>query len=49
MEFINKINEMAKIHKNIKIFLDMDGTIVENVFDLNRSFEKKVDILRKGL
>lgn len=43
MEFINKINEIIKANKKIKIFLDMDGTIVENIFDINKSFEKKVD------
>lgn len=29
MEFINMINKIVKNNKNIKIFLDMDGTIVK--------------------
>ena len=33
MEFINLISEILKNNKNLKIFLDMDGTIVENIFD----------------
>lgn len=34
MEFINLISEILKNNKNLKIFLDMDGTIVENIFDI---------------
>lgn len=44
MEFINIINKIVKNNKNIKIFLDMDGTIVENIFDLEKSYEKKEGI-----
>lgn len=47
MEFINMINKLNKTDKNIKIYLDMDGTIVENIFDLNRSFEKKGGYIKK--
>ena len=41
MEFINLISEILKNNKNLKIFLDMDGTIVENIFDIEKSYEKK--------
>lgn len=44
MEFINLISEKLKNNKNLKIFLDMDGTIVENIFDIERSYEKKESI-----
>ena len=44
MEFINLISEILKNNKNLKIFLDMDGTIVENIFDIERSYEKKESI-----
>ena len=47
MEFINMINKIVKNNKNIKIFLDMDGTIVENIFDLEKSYEKKGGYLKK--
>lgn len=46
MEFINMINELIK-RNNIKIFIDMDGTIVENIFDLDKSYEKKGGYLKK--
>jgi len=38
------ISEILKNNKNLKIFLDMDGTIVENIFDIERSYEKKESI-----
>lgn len=44
MEFINLISEILKNNKNLKIFLDMDGTIVENIFDIEKSYEKKESI-----
>lgn len=44
MEFINLISEILKNNKNLKIFLDMDGTIVENIFDVEKSYEKKESI-----
>ena len=44
MEFINLISEILKNNKNLKIFLDMDGTIVENIFDIERSYKKKESI-----
>lgn len=47
MEFINLISEILKNNKNLKIFLDMDGTIVENIFDIEKSYEKKGKYLRK--
>lgn len=47
MEFINMISEIVKNNKNIKIFLDMDGTIVENIFNIEKSYEKKGEYIKK--
>ncbi len=47
MEFINLISEILKNNKNLKIFLDMDGTIVENIFDIEKSYEKKRKVFKE--
>lgn len=47
MEFSNIINKIINTNKNIRIFLDMDGTIVENIYDLDKSFEKKGGYIKK--
>ena len=41
------ISEILKNNKNLKIFFDMDRTIVENIFDIERSYEKKGKYLKK--
>ena len=33
MNFIDKISNIYKTNKNIEIYIDMDGTIVELLFD----------------
>ena len=47
MGFINMFNKIVEKNQKIKIFLDMDGTIVENIFDLEKSYEKKGEYLKK--
>lgn len=47
MEFINLISEILKNNKDLKIFLDMDGTIVENIFDIEKSYEKKRKVFKE--
>lgn len=47
MELINRINNIYKDKKDIKIFLDMDGTVVEFIFDSKEGFSKKGGYLKK--
>ena len=41
MEFIEKLNNIYKNNSNIEIYLDMDGTLVELIFDKHESYTKK--------
>lgn len=41
MNFIDKISNIYKTNKNIEIYIDMDGTIVELLFDKEGSYTKK--------
>lgn len=47
MNFIEKIDDIYKKNKNIEIYLDMDGTIVELLFDKNQSYREKGVYLNK--
>ena len=47
MEFIKKIDEFYKSGQEVKLFLDMDGTVVEFIFDLDNSFNKKGGYIMK--
>lgn len=47
MNFIEKIDAIYKKNKNIEIYLDMDGTIVELLFDKNQSYRDKGVYLNK--
>lgn len=47
MNFIEKIDNIYKQNKNIEIYLDMDGTIVELLFDKNQSYREKGVYLNK--
>lgn len=41
MNFIEKLSNLYKTNKNIEIYIDMDGTIVELLFDKEGSYTKK--------
>lgn len=45
--FIDKISNIYKTNKNIEIYIDMDGTIVELLFDKEGSYTKKGVYLNK--
>ena len=47
MNFIEEIDDIYKKNKNIEIYLDMDGTIVELLFDKNQSYREKGVYLNK--
>lgn len=47
MKFMNKLNEIYQNNKKIKIFVDMDGTIVECLFDKDDSYKKEGAYLKK--
>lgn len=47
MDFIEKLNNIYENHSNIEIYLDMDGTLVELIFDKNESYTKKGVYLNK--
>lgn len=47
MKIINEINEVYNEAQNIELFLDMDGTIIELLFDSEESFGKKGGYLKK--
>jgi hypothetical protein len=47
MEIINIIQKLKDERKNIKIYIDMDGTIVENIYDLEKSFLKRGGYIKK--
>ena len=47
MDFLNLINELSMNNKNIKLFLDMDGTIVELIYDLHESFKNSGVYIKK--
>lgn len=47
MNFIEKIDDIYKKNKNIEIYLDMDGTIVELLFDKNQNYREKGVYLNK--
>ena len=47
MNFVEKIDDIYKKNKNIEIYLDMDGTIVELLFDKNQSYREKGVYLNK--
>ena len=47
MDFIEKIDNIYKRNKNIEIYLDMDGTIVELLFDKKGSYTQKGVYLNK--
>ena len=47
MDFIEKLNNIYETHSNIEIYLDMDGTLVELLFDKNESYTKKGVYLNK--
>ena len=47
MDFIKKINSIYQKNQNIEIYLDMDGTIVEFLFDNENSFMKRGKYLKK--
>ena len=47
MDFIEKIDNIYKKNKNIEIYLDMDGTIVELLFDKKDSYTQKGVYLNK--
>ena len=38
------VKRIYESNKELEIYLDMDGTIVENIFDIERSYEKKESI-----
>jgi hypothetical protein len=47
MNFIEKLSNLYKTNKNIEIYIDMDGTIVELLFDKEGSYTKKGVYLNK--
>lgn len=47
MNFIDKTSNIYKTNKNIEIYIDMDGTIVELLFDKEGSYTKKGVYLNK--
>ena len=47
MEIIRIIEDLKKQNKRIRMFVDMDGTIIENVYDLEKSYEQKGGYLKK--
>ena len=47
MDFIEKLNNIYENHSNIEIYLDMDGTLVELLFDKNERYTKKGVYLNK--
>ena len=47
MKFMDKMKEIYQNNKNIKIYLDMDGTIVECLFDKDDSYKKEGAYLKK--
>ena len=47
MNFFDKMDHIMKNNNKIKVFLDMDGTIVENVFDSINSFSQKGGYIKK--
>lgn len=47
MNFIEKLSDIYKTNKNIEIYIDMDGTIVELLFDREESYTKKGVYLNK--
>ena len=47
MKFIEKMNELYKENKELNIFLDMDGTVVEYIFDLEESFAQEGGYVKK--
>ena len=46
MDFIEKLNNIYETHSNIEIYLDMDGTLVELLFDKNESYTKKGGVFK---
>ena len=47
MNFIDKIDNIYKKNNNIEIYTDMDGTIVEFLLDIDKSFMKRNGYLKK--
>ena len=47
MNFIDKIDNIYQNNKNLEIYTDMDGTIVEFLLDRDKSFIKRNGYLRK--
>ena len=47
MNFIEKLSNLYKTNKDIEIYIDMDGTIVELLFDKEGSYTKKGVYLNK--
>ncbi len=47
MEIIKIIEELKNQNKRIRMFVDMDGTIIENVYNLEKSYEQKGGYLKK--
>lgn len=45
--FFKKINSIYQKNQNIEIYIDMDGTIVEFLFDNDNSFMKRGKYLKK--
>ena len=37
MKFIERIGEICEQNNNVEIYLDMDGTIIELLFDIEKS------------
>ena len=47
MKIVEEINKVYQKNKKIKLFLDMDGTITELLFDSEKKYLKKGEYLNK--
>lgn len=47
MKFIENIKRIYEYGKELEIYLDMDGTIIELIFDIEESFTQKGNYIKK--
>lgn len=47
MGFIENIKQIYESNKELEIYLDMDGTIIELLFDMEESFAQRGNYIRK--
>lgn len=48
MKFIERIDEICEQNNNVEIYLDMDGTIIELLFDIEKSYTHKGKYIKKS-